>query len=87
MLAVVRTGCTHFPFCLQWMIEKRGCALIVSCLQLVNALASAMAAADSHEAAAGGSESWVVKEALRTHTSEEPEGWKLSTAVDHGSQH
>jgi hypothetical protein len=36
------------------------------------------------ETEAAGSESWVVKQALRRHTSEEADGWKLSTAVtDH----
>jgi hypothetical protein len=48
-------------------------------VQLSQALASAMAETD-----AAGSESWVVKQALRRNTSEEADGWKLTTAVtDH----
>uniref|UniRef100_A0A383WG28 Uncharacterized protein n=1 Tax=Tetradesmus obliquus TaxID=3088 RepID=A0A383WG28_TETOB len=47
--------------------------------KLRQALAIAMA-----ENEAAGSESWVVKQALRRHTSEEQDGWKLTTAVtDH----
>lgn len=56
------------------------CCVCCCCpVQLSQALASAMA-----ENEAAGSESWVVKQALRRHTSEEQDGWKLTTAVtDH----
>lgn len=48
--------------------------------KLSQALASAMAETET----AAGSDSWVVKQALRRHTSEEADGWKLTTAVtDH----
>jgi hypothetical protein len=56
------------------------CVCLICLMQLSQALASAMAETET----AAGSDSWVVKQALRRHTSEEADGWKLTTAVtDH----
>lgn len=48
-------------------------------LQLAGALDGAMAALSTEGA---DETSWVVKQALRRHTSEEADGWKLTTAAD-----
>lgn len=56
--------------------------LMSPALQLAGALASALgieAGAQADEA------NWVAKHAMRRHTSEEADGWKLTTAADEGA--
>ena len=69
------TRCTQAQGVLQAGIAASGVSITIGG-------AEAEAGAEGASAGGTGTEAFLVKEALRRHTSEEPEGWKLAAGID-----